>query len=108
MLDSGRQSERTDLAWQRTVLAVAVGSLVSLRLLPPLLGTWGFVIGATGLLTAAASWYLARRRARSVAAMLESAAPRRGAGLLLLTALVTAAGAAVGLLYTLLLALHRF
>ena len=107
MLDHGRQAERTDLAWQRTVLALAVGFLVALRILPPLLGTWGFVIGATGLLTAAGSWYPARRRARRVAAVLESTAPPPGAGLLVLTALVTAAGAAVGLLYTLLLALHR-
>jgi hypothetical protein len=103
----GRQPERTDLAWQRTVLAVAIGSLVSLRLLPPVLGTWGFLIAATGLLTAAASWHLARRRAQQVAALLNSAAPLPGAGPLLLITVTTVAGAAVGLLYTVLLALQR-
>ena len=105
--DHGRQPERTDLAWQRTVLAVAVGSLVALRLLPPVLGTWGFVLGATGLLAAAASWPLARRRSQQVAAR-GTSAPLPGAGLLLLIAVVTAAGAAVGLLYTLLVALSRW
>jgi uncharacterized membrane protein YidH (DUF202 family) len=102
--DRGRQPERTDLAWQRTVLAVAIGSLISLRLLPPVLGTWGFLIGATGLLAAAFSGYLARRRAQHVAATLSSTALPPGAGLLLLIAVTTAAGAGVGLLYTLLLA----
>ena len=99
--DRGRQPERTDLAWQRTVLAVAVGSLVSLRLLPPVLGTWAFLIGAVGLIAAAGSWYLARRRARQVVVQLESSAPLSGSGLLLLVAITTAAGAAVGLLYIL-------
>jgi hypothetical protein len=105
--DRGRQPDRTDLAWQRTILAVAIGFLISLRLLPPVLGTWAVLIGATGLLVAAASWYLARRRAQQVAAGLESAAPLPGGGLLLLIALTTAAGAGVGLLYTLLVALER-
>jgi hypothetical protein len=105
--DRGRQPERTDLAWQRTILAVAIGSLISLRLLPSVLGTWAFMIGVTGLLAAAVSWDLARRRAQQVTAVLKSAAPLPGAGLLLLIAVTTAAGAAVGLLYTLLLALQR-
>ena len=106
-VDRGRQPERTDLAWQRTALAVAVGSLVSLRLLPPVLGTWAFLIGAIGLLAAAGSWYLARRRAQQIAALLTVTAPSPGAGPLLLIALTTAAGAAVSLLYTLVLALQR-
>ncbi len=105
--DGGRQPERTDLAWQRTVLAVAIGSLVSLRLLPPVLGTWAFLIGAVGLIAAAGSAYLARRRARQVAVQLESSAPLPGAGLLRLIAVTTAAGAGIGLLYTLLLAGQR-
>jgi uncharacterized membrane protein YidH (DUF202 family) len=105
--DRGRQPDRTDLAWQRTVLAIAVGSLISLRLLPPVFGTWGFLIGSTGLLTAAGAWYLARRRAQQVAVQLEFSGPLPGAGLLLLIAATTAAGAAVGLLYTVLVAFDR-
>jgi hypothetical protein len=91
----------------KIALPLAIGSLISLRLLPPVLGTWGLLIGATGLPTAASSWYLARRRAQQVAALLESRAPLPGAGLLLLIAVTTAAGAAVGLLYTTLLAFQR-
>jgi hypothetical protein len=101
---SGLPPERTDMAWHRTILAIVVGFLVSLRLLPPVLGTWAYFIGAAGLLAAASSWYLARRRAQQVAASLESSAPLPGGGLLLLLAGTTATAALVGLLYTLVLA----
>ena len=107
LLDHGRQPERTDLAWQRTVLAVAVGSLVSLRLLPSVLGAWAVMIGAAGLVAAAGLWYLAGRRARQVLAMLATPASLPGAGALLLVTLTTAASALVGLIYTLLLAAQR-
>jgi hypothetical protein len=46
----GLQPERTSLAWRRTALSVAVGSLVGLRVLPPHLGVLGYVASALGLL----------------------------------------------------------
>ncbi len=47
--DRGLQPERTSLAWRRTALSVAVGSLVGLRVLPPHLGVLGYVACAVGL-----------------------------------------------------------
>ncbi|WP_323098755.1 DUF202 domain-containing protein [Intrasporangium sp. YIM S08009] len=47
--DRGLQPERTSLAWRRTALSVAVGSLVGLRVLPPHLGVLGYVACALGL-----------------------------------------------------------
>ena len=47
--DRGLQPERTSLAWRRTALSVAVGSLVGLRVLPPHLGALGYVACALGL-----------------------------------------------------------
>lgn len=61
--DPGLQLERTSLSWRRTALSVAVGSLVSLRLLPDWLGGAGWVIpGMVGLLLAAVLWAVSRRR----------------------------------------------
>ncbi|MGW4114612.1 DUF202 domain-containing protein [Actinosynnema sp. NPDC004786] len=59
--DRGLQPERTVLAWRRTVLALAVGSLLSLRLVAAPWGPWA---GAGGLVVAAALWVAAERRAR--------------------------------------------
>ena len=47
--DPGLQPERTSLAWRRTALSVAVGSLVGLRVLPPHLGVLGYLACALGL-----------------------------------------------------------
>lgn len=103
VFDPGLQPERTDLAWRRTVLAIAVGALVSLRLLPSVLGPWSLGIGLVGLLLAGASWVLARRRAMLVrVALLTTSAPLPGAGLLLLVAITTASAATLAILYILL------
>ncbi|MDE0546250.1 DUF202 domain-containing protein [Microbacterium sp. C7(2022)] len=61
--DKGLQPERTELAWRRTTLSLAVGSLVAMRLLPTILGDplW-FIPGLVGLLIAVGLWSATRHR----------------------------------------------
>jgi len=100
LFDSGLQPERTELAWRRTVLAVTVGALVALRLLPGVLGSWAVGAGIVGLALAALLWVLAHRRARSTGrALLHEDEALPGGGLLLLLAGLASTGAALGLLY---------
>ncbi|MEV8251925.1 DUF202 domain-containing protein [Microbacterium sp. NPDC076768] len=75
-LDPGLQPERTELAWRRTALAIAVGSLVSLRIFPLMLpenaANWGLLPGAIGLVAACALWFGSRRRQAQLTAWLGS------------------------------------
>lgn len=61
--DPGLQPERTALAWRRTALGLAVGSLAAARLLG---GQLGGLLGGVGLAVAFALFEAARRRARHV------------------------------------------
>jgi hypothetical protein len=100
LFDPGLQPERTALAWRRTVLSLALGALITLRLLPPVLGLWSFAAGFAGIALAGIIWILAARRAHQIrTALLGSSRCLPDAGLLLLVALVVAAGAVLGLLY---------
>lgn len=103
--DPGVQPERTELSWRRTLLALAVGSLVSVRVLADVLGDWAVVTGLGGLAAAAVLWAVARRRHRAVGAVFAGRAPASampGGALLLAVALTTAVGAGFGLAYALL------
>lgn len=101
--DPGLQPERTWLAWRRTLLALAVGSLIALRILPPVLGTWAIWLGPAGLLPSCALWMLAARRAAAGShALLGGPVPLPGAGLLLALALVVTAGGAAGVVWAVL------
>ena len=62
--DPGLQAERTSLAWRRTALSVAVGSLIALRVLPPQLGALGYAVALLGLLWSVDLALTARRRYR--------------------------------------------
>ncbi|GAA2751745.1 DUF202 domain-containing protein [Amnibacterium kyonggiense] len=104
--DPGLQPERTELSWRRTLLALAVGALVSVRVLPPVLGGWTVATGLLGVLAAAVLWLLARRRHASVAAVFRgsvAATAMPGGGLLLALTVFTAVGALLGLGYAVLL-----
>jgi putative membrane protein len=103
--DPGLQPERTELAWRRTALAIAIGSVISLRIFPLLLpadaAAWGLAPGVLGIGAAAAFWVAARRRQLHTTAALQSSlapvsltASLPGGGMLLaLTMLATAFGA---------------
>ncbi|WP_369814275.1 DUF202 domain-containing protein [Frigoribacterium sp. Leaf164] len=85
--DPGLQPERTALAWRRTALALTVGSLVGLRVLPLLLGDGAATYAVAGLGVAASVAVLvgAHRRYRRVHRLLTSGADDRapiGGGLL--------------------------
>ena len=101
LFDPGLQPERTALAWRRTTLTLAVGAVVSFRLLPPVLGVWSIAVGIAGLLVSAAIWILASRRARRVqTALLTSSDQLPGGGLSLFLAVIVIGSAVLGLLYT--------
>ncbi|MGM1060424.1 DUF202 domain-containing protein [Saccharothrix sp. Mg75] len=87
--DPGLQPERTALAWRRTALALVAGSLVAVRLVDPPVGPWA---GGAGLVATGLLWAAAERRGRALCGR----GTRPGAGLLLATALLTAAVAALG------------
>lgn len=74
--DPGLQPERTELAWRRTALAIAIGSVVSLRIFPLLLpadaAAWGFAPGVIGIGAACTFWVAARRRQLQTTAALQS------------------------------------
>jgi putative membrane protein len=71
--DPGLQPERTTLAWRRTGLALTVGSLIGLRVLPPLLGPAAFVLAGLGVVASLAVLAAAHRRYRRVHRLLLAA-----------------------------------
>lgn len=86
--DAGLQRERTELAWRRTLLALAAGSLIAMRVLLDGFGGAAIVVGAAGLTVAAAL---------SVAAARRRPGERRSDGrLLAVTASACVVGALVG------------
>lgn len=67
LFDPGLQPERTELAWRRTALSIAVGSLVAMRLLPTALGSgWWIIPGILGVIFSVALWAWSRRRYEGV------------------------------------------
>lgn len=84
LFDPGLQPERTELAWRRTALALAIGSLLSLRVLPFAVPAsaepWGIAPGVLGLLAACVLWIAARRRQIRVTAVLTGASSGHAPG----------------------------
>ncbi|MFB7250107.1 DUF202 domain-containing protein [Microbacterium sp. NPDC056234] len=65
--DPGLQPERTQLAWRRTALSIAVVSLIAARALPLILGSGVWVIpGVVGVAASAVLWVASARRAGAV------------------------------------------
>ncbi|WP_295010365.1 DUF202 domain-containing protein [uncultured Microbacterium sp.] len=63
LFDPGLQPERTQLAWRRTCLALAAGSLAAMRLLPHAFGSaWWILGGIAGLIATGALWIGSGRR----------------------------------------------
>ena len=100
LYDPGLQPERTELAWRRTILSIAVGAIVALRILPSTVGRWSIGAAVTGLALTAALWLLAHRRSSlTKRALLRRDRPLPGAALLFILTFVVTAGAALGLAY---------
>lgn len=60
--DPGLQPERVALSWQRTALAIAVGSLIFGRILSSTLGLWAVLPMVAGLVMAAVLGMRSQRR----------------------------------------------
>lgn len=105
--DSGLQLERTILSWRRTALSIAIGSLVSLRLLPLWLGATIWVVpGIVGLIVAVMLWSVSRRRHDAFIAQVRRGQTPRQSGALPLASLAfgIAAAGMLGLAAVLLVA----
>lgn len=100
--DPGLQAERTSLAWRRTALSVAVGSLVGLRVLPGELGAYGYAVCFLGLGWSVDLAVVARRRHRDADLVMRRVGHRGPEGAVVarvaLATAVTAAAALVGVL----------
>lgn len=113
LFDPGLQPERTELAWRRTALAIGVGSLLALRIFPPLArsGVELAVSLAPGVLGLAfAAWLVVRARVRyrrwNRALFADSRRASPGAALLLAVTVFVMASAVAGALLVGLLTLR--
>ena len=98
LFDPGLQPERTELAWRRTSLSIAIGSLVAMRLLPVALEDIAWIVPCLGgVAFAAVLWMLAEHRFRATNAALlsQERMPLPGASLMLALAVFTAIFGAV-------------
>jgi putative membrane protein len=64
IFDPGMQPERTALAWRRTALSMAAGSLVAVRVFPASLGLWAAVPAAIAFAISVVVFVAAHQRYR--------------------------------------------
>ena len=62
VFDTGLQLERTALAWQRTLLSLAAGSLAIGRGLLPAMGATSWILAGVGVTTSVVLFVVTRRR----------------------------------------------
>ena len=97
LFDKGLQPERTLLAWRRTCLSFAVGSLVAARFTVELVGVLAIILGIIGAGLSVAAYFVTAsgyRRANVALARGDSALPYGAWPILLATAATLALGAA--------------
>lgn len=103
--DNGLQPERTALAWRRTALAIAVGSLAGARILAHVFGLWALLPGGLGLALAVTIMFVVHRRHVEVHRRLTTSAsdriPLQGGGLPALVALATLVAGVLSLIVVL-------
>ncbi|HET7799736.1 MAG TPA: DUF202 domain-containing protein [Humibacillus xanthopallidus] len=89
----GLAEERTGFAWRRTAVSVAVGALLCLKILPPLLGPAGWALAVLGFCWSADLARIGRRRHIEARASTGRGAsvPLGGGGNVVRTAAVTCA-----------------
>lgn len=99
--DAGLQPERTALAWRRTALAIAVGSLAGARVLSHVFGAWALLPAGLGLALAVGIMVVVHRRHLEVHRRLTTSAtdriPLHGGGLPAVVALAVLVAGVLGL-----------
>ena len=75
--DVGLQPERTALAWRRTALALVVGAVVGIRVLPALLGPWALIPAGLGIVLAVTLLVASHTRYRRQHELLTTASSAR-------------------------------
>ncbi|CAN5341196.1 hypothetical protein BH09ACT6_BH09ACT6_08650 [soil metagenome] len=107
VFDPGLQVERTALSWQRTGLAIVVGSLVGIRVLVPVAGWWGVGIGAAGALLGVFVVLRSSIRHREIHERLtgDERAPLPGAGVMAVVAAAAVLAAVVALAFVIVTAI---
>jgi uncharacterized membrane protein YidH (DUF202 family) len=93
--DPGLQPERTLLAWRRTALALAVGSVAGARLALPVLGALAVGVGIVGAIAALSAYLAASVRYRRSHHALVAGEPLPGGAVPL--AALTGAAALIGI-----------
>lgn len=73
--DDGLQPERTALSWRRTGLALTVGSLGAMRILPQSLGSWAMIPAGCGIVLSVIIVAAAHVRYRSMHAAVRTDRP---------------------------------
>ncbi len=92
--DPGLQPERSALSWQRTAMAIGVGSLIYARIISPIIGMWALLAAAAGVGLAVAMMLKAHQRYRHHHRVLTTSSGRLADGLMIavVAACVFAAG----------------
>ncbi len=83
LFDPGLQPERNKLAWHRTLLALTVGAILAIRVLPVRIGQWAYLLAAIALFGGTLLAVAAHRRSNATDEALAARTHLPGSGVML-------------------------